>query len=166
MGSFMLNGRKQKIFMLNGQPYGFIVNDLQYLVYGEQDTDQDNWRRGTNLPMDYITPKCNEYNHFLEYNSTNNNFVVKQAFTGIINGWVYNAYSSQQRPYIQIRINNEIIRTTSASSAQGAKGGDYVIYNFEVGNTISLYNSEDQGWGFGRIKIYRLLDNSIIDLNE
>ena len=165
MGSFMLNGRKQKIFMLNGKPYGFVVDDLQYIAYGEQDTAQGNWCQGY-LPMNYITPKCNEYSQYLEYDSTNKYFVVKKDFTGIINGWVYNAYSSEQRPYILIRINGNTMREVSASNAQGSKAGENIVYNFTIGDIIGLYNNRNQGWGFGRIKIYRLLDNSIIDLNE
>lgn len=166
-------GSTQNAIYYKGKSYsggGSGNNDTyKYLCYGEQNVSQDNWVIGT-IPLDVINDHSDDYDQYLSYDSSTKEFTVLKAFGGIITAWVYNGYLSTSDPVMRLQINHVQVASwsTNGSRGAGAKNGVEYVANFSIGDTIRLVNSDNQGWGFGRIKIYWLDDDTtdIVNFDE
>ena len=131
----------------------------KYLFYGEQTVSKSNWVLGT-IPIDTITEKDDDYSEYLSYNSTSKEFTVLKSFTGIITAWVLNGFTSTSEAIMRLQINNVQKAIFRTSTSAGSIGGETLVNEFNVGDTIRLVNSNNQGWGFGKLKIYSVADGA------
>ena len=163
---------------------------LQYLAYGVCMTD--NGASEVNKPL--TVTQYTDYEDYLTYDSTNNQFEVLQDFEAIIVPWVYCYQQAGGRPQMGVKINDEwIARAIYAENEVGATGGiaftmnDYISANqayfpnnpvfngirmkLSQGDTISLQKYSDTGWTRFNIKIYKLcgsttaIDNFMDSIN-
>lgn len=132
---------------------------LKYLLFAEQNVAQSNWTTG-NLPLDNIEGKSNDYTDYLSYDSSTQKLTVLKAFSAIITAWVVNGWSSNQPPIMTLRVNDSEIRRVTATSAQGSIKADNYVVNLSIGDTININNPANQGWGFGKLKIYSISDGA------
>lgn len=130
----------------------------KYLLYGAQDTSQSNWVLG-DMPLDVINSHASDMSDYLSYNSSTKTLTVVKAFCALITFWVYQAYNADNRGNINLKINGNSVRSSrTASTSAGSVGGDNYVFNLSIGDTIKISNPENEGWGFGRIKVYSMVD--------
>ena len=155
---------------------------IQYLAYGNCPTDDG--ATETNKPL--TVTQYTEYEEYLTYDSTNNQFEVLKDFEAIIVPWVRCSKTAGGRPQMGLKINDSwIVRSMFAENEVNAVGGigftvdDYMTsqtkfanipefngirMKLSQGDTISLQKYNDTGWTDFNIKIYKLCGaNSDID---
>ena len=144
----------------------------KYLAYGKCPTDDGTTE--TNKPL--TVTEYTDYEEYLTYDSTNNQFVVLKDFEAIIVPFVRCYKTAGGRPQMGIKINDEwVFESIYAENEENAIGG--IAYTFNLpntfngmyiklsqGDTIALQKYNDTGWTEFNIKIYKLCGaNSEID---
>lgn len=132
---------------------------IKYLVYGEQTASQSNWVQGI-LPMNTVTSKASDYSSYLSYNSSTKKFTVLKDFTALITYWVLEAWASNNTPKEDLYVNNVAQKRIEANNTAGALDGCSMAFDLKTGDTFWLSNPANQGWGYGRLKVYEITDTS------
>ena len=148
-----------------GKAYNIVnvdIPSIKYILYGEQTATDSNWVQGV-VPLNTINMLDNSY---FTYDSTTKRLIALKSFTALVTSWVYNLHSSTKIPEFESRKNGSRITYFNSTTSAGAIGGNNKIINVNVNDYIDLFNIENAGWGFGRLKIYDVGNSDLITYQE
>ena len=144
----------------------------KYLCRGHCDVDSGETEVNKELTVEEYT----DYEDYLTYDTTNNQFEVLQDFEAILVPYIYCYQQGSSAPQMDVMINgSRYIETmrgiNTVGTTQGVAGWlglpseyDSVRIKLSQGDTIALQKYVDTGWTGFNIKIYKLCGvNSSID---
>jgi len=144
----------------------------KYLCRGHCDVDSGETEVNKELTVEEYT----DYEDYLTYDTTNNQFEVLQDFEAILVPYIYCYREGSSAPQMDVMINGsryiEAMRgINTVGTTQGISGWlglpsefDSIRMRLSQGDTIALQKNADTGWTGFNIKIYKLCGvNSSID---